>query len=568
MIMKKNIFIIIGLCSVLCTLYSCSDKVYEEINTDPTKVSQANPSAQLTFAELQLFGDMSYVDVHRLYTYAFTQHLMGCWNTTYYGGQHRQDDNEMSRTWKNLYQGSIRNLTDAIHATKDDPTQANIYAALRILRVYVGGLLADTYGDVPYSEAGLGYLEGKVMPAYDTQEDMYRSFFKELKEATELFDNKAASITSDPLFEGNLAAWRLFANSLRLRYAMRISEVLPDLAEAEFKAALEDGVMLSAESDACVKHMNISYSFGQESYQDFRGNALAKYFFGNDPANNPTYICKTFWDQLYKTNDPRTKRLFRFYIDDYISLSTGDGRIDMTDAVVATQQANPSAKVIWLIAPGKFSWDNWPDYSQAAVMGSPLVKAVDQVIAAHPGFDPAANPRWLMPKLANNFLRSDNPGVLMTYAEVCFLRAEAAVNEWTGDNAQQMYEAGIRASLDFLARHYGCETVTDGEFAAYLAEPSVAWGASKEQQKSQINTQAWILHFHNPAEAWANQRRSDAPTMVLPDKGDMSDGQTVTPVRLCYPQSEGQHNSAECEAAKARVEGGYSWNARLWWDVK
>ena len=563
--MKKKLFILFAFAAVLV---SCSDKIYEEINTDPTKVSQANPSAQLTFAELELFGDMNYVDVHRLYTYAFTQHLMGCWNTTFYGGQHRTDDNEMSRPWNNLYPGAIRNLTDAISQTKDDANQANVQAALRILRVYVGGLLTDYYGDVPYTDAGLGYIAEDVTPVYDKQEDIYRSFFEELKAAVKLFNNDAASITSDPMFEGNLAAWRLFANSLRLRYAMRISDILPDLAEAEFKAALEDGVMSSAADDACVKHMNVSYSFGQESYRDFRGNALSKYFFGNDPTNNPTYICQTFWDQLYKTNDPRMTRLCRFYIDDYISLSTGDGRIDMTDAVVATQLANPADKVIWLIAPGKFSWDNWPDYSQAAVTGSPLVTAVDQVIAANPGYDPASNPRWLMPKIAINFLRSDNPGVLMTYAEVCFLRAEAAVYHWTGDNAKQMYEEGIRASMDFLANHYGCEAITDGEYAAYLAEPTVAWGAVKEQQKSQINTQAWILHFHNPAEAWANQRRSDAPTLATPDISDMIDGNTATPVRLCYPQSEAKNNQSEYEAAKARVEGGYSWNARLWWDTK
>ena len=572
--MKKNNSFSVAVFALLATavfaLSACSDKVYEEINTDPTKVSQANPSAQLTFSELQIFGDMTYVDVHRLYTYAFTQHLMGCWNTTYYGGQHRMDDNEMSRPWNNLYPGAIRNLTDAIYQTKDDANQANVHAALRILRVYVGGLLTDVYGDVPYTEAGLGYITGNVTPVYDKQEAIYRSFFEELKEAIKLFNSEAASITSDPLFEGNLTAWKLFANSLRLRYAMRISDILPDLAQTEFAAALADGVMSSAADDACVKHMNVSYSFGQESYKDFRGNAMSKYFFGNDPANNPTFICQTMWDQLNKTNDPRMKRLCRFYIDDYISLSTGDGRIDMTDAVIATQQANPAAKVIWLIAPGMFSWDNWPDYSQAAVAGSPLETAVAEVQAAHPGYSPGDNPRWLMPKLAINFLRSDNPGVLMTYAEVCFLRAEAAINGWTGDNAKQMYEEGIRASMDFLANHYGCDAITDGEFAAYLAEPTVAWGAVKDQQKSQINTQAWILHFHNPAEAWANIRRADFPKLTPPDpngKNSLIDGKEI-PVRLCYPQAENKDNQAECDAAKARVEGGYSWNARLWWDVK
>ncbi|MBO4362711.1 MAG: SusD/RagB family nutrient-binding outer membrane lipoprotein [Paludibacteraceae bacterium] len=560
--MKKKLFILLAFAAVLA---SCSDEIYEEINTDPTKADHVNPSSQLSYAELQIYGDMNYVDVHRLYTYAFTQHLMGCWNTTNYGGQHRMDDNEMSRPWNNLYPGAMRNLTDAIEATKDDGTQVNVYAALRIFRVYVGALLTDYYGDIPFTEAGLGYITGNSKPKYDKQEDLYRFFFSELKEAAGLFDINAKAITSDPLFGGNIAEWITFANSLRLRYAMRLSDVLPDLAKTEFVAALEDGVMVSGTDDACIKHMNVSYSFGQEAYRDIRGNAMAKYFYGNDPANNPSYLCQTFWEQLYKNNDPRTTRLCRFYIDDFMSISTGDGRIDVTDAVLATQAANPSADVIYMIAPGEFSWDNWPSYTD--IPGSPLATQIAEIQAAHPDYNPGSNPRWLMPKLAGNFLRSDNPGILMTYAEVCFLRAEAAVLGWTADNAKDFYENGIRAAMDLLATYYGCSVVTDAEFAAYIAETSVAFGAVAEQQKSQINTQAWILHFHNPAEAWANVRRADYPKLQAPNtKNPLIDGADI-PVRLCYPIKEETYSKDAYQEAKDRV-GDYSWHARLWWDVK
>ena len=563
-IMKKLFYI--ALCAIFFA--SCSDKIYEEINTDPTKADRVNPASQLTYAELQIFGDMNYVDVHRLYTYAFTQHLMGCWNTTNYGGQHRSDDQEMGRPWNNLYPAAIRNLTDGIENTKSDSTQANIHAALRIFRVYVGGLLTDVYGDVPFSEAGLGYITGKTNPKYDTQKDLYTFFFQELKDAAALFDINANAITSDPLFNGDINKWKTFANSLRLRYAMRLSDVDNDFAKAEFNAALQDGVMSGASDDACVKHQNISYSFGQESYKDFRGNALAKYFFGNDPAKNPTYICSTFWNQLYNNNDPRTTRLCRFYIDDFMSLSTGEGRIDMTDAVIATQAANPGATIIAAVAPGYFSWDNWPAYP--VLPGSLMAQRVAEVQASHPNYNPDDNPRWLRPKLANNFLRSDNPGVLMTYAEVCFLRAEGAVLGWTTDNAKDMYEAGIRASMDFLVNYYDCAGITDAEYTAYMAQPNIAFAAGIDDQKRQINTQAWILHFHNPAEAWANVRRSDYPALTPPQTtGDNApvDGKDI-PVRLCYPMNEQKQNNEAYQAAVARVQGVYDWHARLWWDVK
>ena len=562
--MKKIFYI------ALCAMFfaSCSDKVYEEINTDPTKSTTINPSFQLSYAVMQIYGDMNYVDVHRLYTFAFTQHLMGCWNTTNYGGQHRADDNEMSRPWNNLYAGAFRNLTDAIEHSKGDSSQVNVTSALRIFRVYVGSLLTDFYGDVPFTEAGLGQLTGLSKPKYDTQEDLYKLFFKELKEAAAAFNVSAKAIDSDPLFGGDINQWQTFANSLRLRYAMRISDVMPELAKDEFAAALADGVMESAADNALVTHEKVSYSFGQESYKDFRGNALAKYFYGNDPANNPTYICQTFWETLYNNNDPRTNLLCRFYIDDFMSISSGEGRYDVTEAVMTTQAANPDSKVIWMVAPGQFSWDNWPSYPN--LPGSALATQVAEIQLAHPDYNPGKNSRWLKPKLAENFLRSTNPGVLMTYAEVCFLRAEAAIKGWTGDNAKAMYEDGIRAAMDFVTTNYDYDPILDGDYAAYIAKPGIAWGASTDQQKSQINTQAWILHFHNPAEAWANLRRSDCPALTPPDpagKNPLIDGNDI-PVRLCYPLKEETYSKEAYEEAKSRVAGTYDWHARLWWDVK
>ncbi len=562
----KKLFIFFAATLILS---ACSDKIYEEINTDSTKAESINPAFQLSYAELQINGDMNYVDVHRLYTYAFTQHLMGCWNTTNYGGQHRMDDNEMSRPWNNLYTAAFRNLTDAIAHTDGDSTQVNINAALRIFRVYVGSLLTDYYGDVPYTQAGLGHLSGVSQPKYDTQEELYRLFFKDLKAAADQFDVTAKAIESDPMFNGDIAKWRTFANSLRLRYAMRISDVLPELAKQEFIAALADGVMTSSADDACVHHDKVSYSFGQESYKDFRGNAMSKYFYGNDPANNPSYVCQTLWEKLYNNHDPRTTLLCGFYIDDFMSISTGEGRIDMTDAVLATQATYPDKDVISMVAPGEFSWDNWPSYPNLA--GSALDSKIQEVKAVY-DFDPAKDPRWLKPKLAGNLLRSQNPGVIMTYAEVCFLRAEAAaVLGWgTGDVAQDYYEAGIRAAVNFLTDNYDYDHVSESDIDAYLAEPTIKWGVTPEQQKSQINTQAWILHFHNPAEAWANQRRSDIPVLQAPDpagKNPLIDGNDI-PVRLCYPLKEETYSLDAYQAAKDRVKGGYSWHARLWWDVK
>lgn len=558
--MFKKLFVMFASVAVLA---SCSDRIYEDLNTDPTKPSHVNAAAQLSYAELQFFGDMNYVDVHRLYTYAFTQQLMGCWNTTNYGGQHRKDDNEMLRPWNNLYAGSIRNLVDAIEQTKGDPAKVNLNAALRIMRVYTTGLLTDYYGDVPYSEAGRGFVDGQFQPRYDMQKDIYYDFFNELRTCIDTFDISQEKIASDPLFGGDIQAWKAFANSLCLRYAMRLQKVDEEKAKEEFKKAW-DGPLLS--QDAVVKHMNVSYSFGQEAYSDFRGNALSKYFYGNDPANNPSFICYTLWDQLYKTGDPRLTMLCRFYIDDYMSLSSADGRFDVTDEMLAEEKAFPGS--IARNIPGNFSWDEWPSYTDHPE--SKLSKAIAHFQEAHPDYDPASNPRWMMPKLANNYLRSDNPGVLMTRAEIDFLGAEATVRGWiSGQEAKDLYEDGIQAAIDFEVEQYGCTAPADSVVKNYIHSGDVAFGHAMEQQLLQINTQAWIHHFHNPAECWANLRRADLPKLKTPTewgcKNPIIDGEDI-PVRLEYPIKEQNFNGAAYTEAVSRVVGSYDWHNPVWWD--
>lgn len=557
--MFKKLFTLVASVALLA---SCSDKVYEDLNTDPTKADHIDAAAQLTYAQLQMYGDMNYNDIHRLYTYAFTQQLMGCWNTTNYGGQNRKDDNEMLRAWNNLYEGSMRNLTDAIEKTKDDPGKVNVNAALRIMRVYVASVLTDIYGDVPYTEAGLGFLNGNIRPKYDTQKDIYMSFFPELQKCVGQFDASQERISSDALFNGDLEEWKNFANSLCLRYAMRIYNVEPDTATKYFAMALEKGTLTQ---DAVVKHMNAAYSFGQEAYTDFRGNALSQHLYGNDPANNPSYICYPFWQQLYDTKDPRLTMLFRFYIDDFMSLTAATGREDITEEMLTEEEAYAGS--IGRNIPGNFSWDEWPAFPDHAETA--LHARLEAIKASHPGYDPSSNPRWTMPKLANNFLQANNPGVIMTQAEVDFLIAEATVRGMVQLDAKTYYEAGIKAAMQFLVDQYGCQTPSQEDIDTYLANPSIVWGGSSDQQLAQINTQAWILHFHNPNECWANIRRSNLPKLKTPTewgaKNPAINGEAI-PVRLEYPMKEQSYNGENCADAKARVEGGYNWNAPIWWD--
>lgn len=537
---------------------SCSDQYMEDMNTDPSKAETIDPNAQLTTAQLQTYGDLGMVEIYRNYLYGFTQQLMGCWNTTNYGGRHTLDNSEMSRVWTTFYTAAIKNLTDAQCRTATDEGKTNIHAALTIYRVYLMSIITDIYGDVPCYEAGKGFLEGIFNPRYDTQEEIYLSFFDDLSQAEQALSASKDAITGDVIYGGDIQKWKKLANSLRMRFAMRISNVAPERARQEFEAALaaEGGIFESADDEALIKYMDVAFSFGQEAYSDYRGNALSQLLFGNDPANNPSYLCSTLFNQLYSTSDPRTFMLSRCYYDGLMSATRPDNRIDLTDEMLSKGIAfQPSD-------PGAYSWEPWP-----AGYDSDVLKALAE---NNPAIEVSVA-RETEPKLANNFLKGDNPGVVMTFAETRFLLAEAALKNWNlgsmSQDVESFYAEGVRAAIDFLTQRYGCAAVDEVEFNVYMAKNGI--GYTDEQKLASIHTQAWILHFTNPAECWANQRRSGYPKLKSPAEygfGQFLTGGAEIPVRLCYPVLEASYNKVGYEEALQRMGGTDSWNTRLWWD--
>lgn len=551
----------ITIITMACALFfaSCSDEYMENMNTDPSKAATIDPNAQLTTAQLQTYGDLSMMEIYRNYHYAFTQQLMGCWNTTNYGGRHTLDNNEMSRIWTSFYTQSLKNIIDAQYRTAEDAEKVNINSVLRIYRVYLMSIITDTYGDAPFSEAGLGFLEGKFNPKYDKQEDIYNAFFLELEDAVNKIDPTKDKVTGDLIYAGDVTKWQQLANSLRLRFAMRISNVNPTKAQTEFENALaaNGGVITDASSDALIKYMTIAFSFGQEAYSDYRGNSLSQLLFGNDPANNPSYLCSTFFNQLYNSGDPRTFKISRCYYDGLMSATSPDNRVDITQEMIEKGiDFSPRD-------PGAYSWEPWPtgydsDICAELAVNNPSVTATMA--------------REVEPKLANNFLKSDNPGVVMTSAEVKFLMAEATVKKWNVGSAlaEDLYKQGVRAAMDFLTDNYGCTATTDAEFDAFIQDKG-AFGHTDNQKLEAINTQAWILHFTNPAECWANVRRSGYPKLKSPAEygfGQYLTGGTEIPVRLCYPVLESFYNKKSYNEAIERMGGTDNWHSLLWWDTE
>ena len=548
------------------TLSACSDSHMEEINTDETKVTNLDPNAQLTTSLLQTYGDFSLMDTYRNYITGFTQHFAGGWNVTNYAGAVHHEDDIARRIWDRYYEVAIKNLVDAIHKSED---KANLNAALRIHRVFLLSVLADTYGDIPASEAGLGYISGISTPKYDTVEEIYNWFFEELSACEAQLGTGSDRISGDVTsLGGEVAKWKKYANSLRMRYAMRISDVNPQKAQKEFEAAVGAGYIASAADDAYIKYSDSPFTYydGANDY-DFRTNALGEILYGPDPSS-PTFISSTLFYQMQNTSDPRLYRICRHYYNIKRSQVKPDKEqnIDLTDEVLAYfKRAGIGEEPC---NTGAAWYENWMNVAETKEFPT-LQKWADNDANTYDNSDYRA--RLMRPCLNIDFEMPSCPGILFTYAEAELLLAEAKTKGWNvGGEAESHYEAGVRAAMEMLNNYYlTSNKISSDEIDSFLARNPLS-----DNPKEAINTQAWILHLMNPSEAWANMRRSDYPAVLdrsrlgtFPGDGFVYDDPDLSmPTRLRYPELEGQYNSINYHAAIERMGGTDDWHKSLWWD--
>ena len=562
---KGSLMMAFALMATGTAMTSCSDDTLSNINTDKTKVSELDPNAQLTTSLLQTYGDFSLMDTYRNYISGFTQHFAGGWNVTNYAGSNFFEDDIARRIWDRYYEVSIKNLVDAIHNSKD---KANLNAALRIHRVYLLSVLADTYGDIPASEAGLGYISGISTPKYDTVEDIYNWFFEELDACEQQLGTGTDHISGDVTsMGGDVAKWKKYANALRMRYAMRISDVNPQKAQEEFEKAVAAGAIASAADDAYIKYADSPYTYydGANDY-DFRANALSEILYGQD-ATSPTFVSSQLFYQLQNTNDPRLYRICRHYYNIKRSQVKPDKEenIDLTAEMLAYFQRSATGEEP--CNPGAAWYSDWMNVAATSEFPT-LQKKADIDANNYDNSDYRA--RAMRPCLNIDFEMPSCPGDLISYAEVEFLLAEAKTKGWNvAGDAESHYEAGVRASMQLLNNYYlTSNKISDAEIDEFIANNKLG-----DNPKETINTQAWILHMMNPSEAWANMRRSDYPAILDRSRlGIFTNGFTYTdsdmsmPTRLRYPELEGQYNSVNYKAAIERMGGTDNWHSKLYWD--
>ena len=569
---------ICAICAI-SVLFSCSDKYMEELNTDETKTATPEPGYQLTFALLSTYGSFASMEAVRAYVAPYTQMYGGSWNSANAGGANLYKSDVSQSLWDIHYKNGIKNLVDAEYNSKDDKA---LQGAIRLHKAYLFNILTDVYGDIPVSEAGKANYERIITPKYDRQEDIYTFLFDEIDASIALFRQDLNSLTLKKYdvtsLGGDVKMWIRYANALKMRLAMRISDVAPELAKAKFLEAIEDEGALEPIENAYVKYIHEPFSFESSNEDvDFRVNAFAEIIYGQDKTQ-PTGFGMTLYDYLRDEGDPRLHHYCRFLNDNFRdNTDPRIGREDFTEEVLSAEyDGDEKTKGVQMV-PACWAWYDqdqrdfpWPNadcvtksqHYQEFIFGREKDVVSDYYYKTVRG------------SVATEYVLPETPGMLVSGAEVCFLKAEAAVKGWINEEANTLYQRGIEVAIGTVHNKVYAQTstVSTADIATYVASHTLS--TNPEKAKEQINTQAWFLHFANPLEAWANLRRSDYPALY--ERTQFGQGQNGyhdlennmdQPVRLFYPQEEINYNKQNYQDVINRM-GGFSWHKRMWWDTK
>lgn len=364
----------------------------------------------------------------------------------------------------------------------------NTWGPAKVMQTLMFQTLTDVWGDIPYSETLQGTAGSTLKPKYDAQKDIYYGMLKALTDANAAMGSGTGLGSGDPIYSGNAAKWRKFANALRLRLAMRLQKADAAKATAEIAAAIAapGGLMTSNDDNAQVTWP------GDDQYN----NPWANNFSTRDDYR----MSKTLMDVLVANNDPRTPF--------YAQPTTADptkyaGEPNGLDNASASGYLTAASRIGAMFYPGK---TNYGTFGTAAGKKAPTF--------------------------------------LVTFAEQNFILAEAANRGIGGLNAGQAkayYDAGVTASIT----QWGG---TAAQAAAYLAQPAVAYQGGAAGL-TQILTQKWIAFFTQGQEAWSDWRRTGIPANIAPGpKATLS----YIPRRWVYATTEQTVNKEQLDAAIAR----------------
>ncbi|HOW30374.1 MAG TPA: SusD/RagB family nutrient-binding outer membrane lipoprotein [Bacteroidales bacterium] len=537
--MKRYISLII--LPLLFTLVSCT-KDFEEINNNPQGFTTASDGSLFNgiIESLVLTGnEQFYINNEILYKQTQLAALTKeAWGNYTIGTE---------ALWENYYKilPSVRELEKRFDEAEPSASVTNMKAMLDIVFAYKTFKMTDIFGDMPVSKAGYGFQSLEDLhPAYDTQREIYLSMLDKLRVADSLINDTTLQVepflsfkSFDKLFKGDLSMWRKFANSLRLRYAMRMVNREPEIAGNIIKEILDNNRPLLMGYDftspvlesACLwpaaagfKNESLNWSFREHNNLRM-GTNLWHRLSANDNADGSGIF------------DPRAYIFFE-----------------------------PDGNNLWSPYP------QLPDITTPSSGGVPYGEHRDDA----GNFNIKGENCIYSP--FNYFIIRDQdymPIILMTGAEVHFIKAEAylrgigVARDW--DMADIEYLNGILSSVGWwtkLAKTLKLP-LSGVKFDDMVAIPQNLTVTKVLQHYGSFNattdegfldfiyTQCWIDMFRQPWDAYALARR----TAMTPREGD-----ALNHFRMPYPPTEKQYNAENCNEAISR-QGGDSPESKIWW---
>lgn len=508
----KNIFRYSFLFCVLLTFHTSCDEGFDELNTSKTGAISIDPVFQLNNAIITT----SFPGSTLIYDIGIVQQIISPNSGVLTGANYNQDNRGATEDlWQSYYRNVIRNTRDIISRTEEVPERSNLMNMARILQAYAFMVLTDTYGDIPYTEGGNGYVDQVFFPAYEAQEAIYPKIIQELKDASAGLNASGKIESADILYGGNVDKWKKFANSILLRAGMRLSRANPSQAQQIAGDAFSAGVITSNSDNAVMRHDN--------NYLNPLGNTLNS----TEAAN--FYMTEPFVNYLKSTNDPRLSAI----AVRYVGATSGPGQT--TDV----QSYDPADQIGM-----PMGHDN----------GSITVVAADLGLASFYDFTQVDRRR-----VADR----DAPQYFVTASQTLLLLAEAKERGWitTATTTAEFYNLGVRAHMEQMASYDAASAIASQDIDDYLAANPFDPATALEQ----INTQYWVSSFMNGPEAWANFRRSGFPDLAPnPFAGKDITGDFIR--RLTYPNSEISVNTDNVNVAISRM-GADDLDTRVWWDI-
>ncbi|MDP4187012.1 MAG: SusD/RagB family nutrient-binding outer membrane lipoprotein [Bacteroidota bacterium] len=427
--------------------------------------------------------------------------------------------------WNSYYTSGIMNQYREIQKnynklTDDQKKEQLIFVQLaKIVLDDQTAQMVDLWGDIPFTEAGqLNATNTLINGKFDDAATIYNTLISDLKDINTFLSTatlttavRQSLTTQDILLKGDLTSWRRYANSLRLRLLMRISNVIENTAKTEITAMLNntsDYPMVENIAEDILLNMNPT-AFSSEGMRD----GLTDGATSSGPIA-PTYMLETV---MVTNNDPRIPVFWDPGTNGYVGLST---------TLTSSQQEN--------------------------LIANRQVATIDTA----------------------TFIQNYNvPGVLFTAAEVSFLKAEA-YERWGLGTAQTAYETGIRQSIEFYynlnqsAIFVGfsrkpLSTPSDSTVNAFIAGTGIAYTGTPTEKLHKIWTQKWLNFFILQAgQAWAEVRRTDYPLLPFAIDASISNAQQP-PHRLLYPDTEKSYNTANYSKVQSHDTRDY----KIFWDL-